>query len=88
VAIKSAAAPVVQITNTTATATTVTLSFKSSNTSDTTTSFVVQEAGTLVNGATVFNDMTTGVTITGSAGSFQAGFAPSGNQHFYRIKRL
>lgn len=88
VAIKSAAAPVaVQVTSITVTGSTVTIDFTSSNTSDTTASFVVQEAGTLVNAATVFNDITSGVTITGSAGSFQATFAPSGDQHFYRIKR-
>ena len=78
----------VQITNITTSVSTVTLSFSSSNTSDTTTSFAVQEAGTLVNAATAFNDMSSGVTITGSAGSFQATFARSGSQHFYRIKRL
>ena len=88
VAVKTAAAPVVQITNLTVSGSTVTLGFTSSNTSDTPTSFAVQEAGTLVNAGTVFTDMSSGVTITGSARSFQATFAPSGSQHFYRIRHL
>lgn len=89
VATKTATVPVVvQVTNVTVSGTTVTLDFTSSNTSDTTASFAVEEAGVLVPAGALFSEMTSGVTITGSAGSFQATFAPSGDQHFYRIKRL
>jgi hypothetical protein len=86
VAIKTAE-PVVRITKITVSPTMVTIQFTSNTSLDTTASFVVQEAGTVVNAGTTFNDMTSGVAITGSAGSFQATFAPSGGQHFYRIKR-
>ena len=81
-------APGVRITSISLNGSTVTIAFTSTVTPDTTTSFVVQEGAPLVNAGTVFTDMTSGVTITGSAGSFQASFTKSGNQHFYRIKRL
>ena len=89
VAVKTAAAAaVVRITSITVTGGVVTLHFTSSQPSDTPASFAVQEAGTLLNAATAFGDITSGVTITGSAGAYQATVGPSGTQHYYRIRHL
>ena len=87
VAVKTAAAPVVQITHISWSSPNVVIDFTSSNLADTTAKFALQQAGTLVNTATVF-DVLPMATITGSAGSFQATFAPTANPQFYRIKRL
>ena len=80
-------AAVVQITNITFASGTETISFSSSSGTDTTASFAVQEATVLVPGATSFADVSPVATITGSAGSFQASFTPSGAPRFYRINR-
>jgi hypothetical protein len=89
VAVKTtAAAPVVQITHISWSSPNVVIGFTSSNLTDTTAKFTLQQAGTLVNTATVFADVSPAATITGAAGSFQAAFAPTANPQFYRINRL
>lgn len=83
-----AAKPVVRITHISWSSPNVVIDFTSNTTADTTVKFTVQQAGTLVNTATVFADVIPAATITGSAGSFQATFAPTANPQFYRINRL
>ena len=65
----------------------VVIHFISSNAGDTPSSFTVQSAATLVNAGTAFADVNPAATITGSAGSFQATLAKSGNAQFYQINR-
>jgi len=81
------AAAVVQITKISWSSPNVVIDFTSSDLADTTAKFTLQQAGTLVNTATVFVDVIPVATITGSAGSFQATFAPTANLQFYRINR-
>jgi hypothetical protein len=88
VATKSAAAAVVRITKISWSSPNVVIDFTSSNLADTTAKFTLQQAGTLVNTATVFGNVSPAATITGSAGSFQATFSPTANPQFYRINRL
>ena len=63
----------------------VVISFWSGIAGDTTSSFVVQSAATLVNAGTSFADVSPPAVITGSAGSFQATVPVSGSQQFYWI---
>jgi hypothetical protein len=88
VAVKSATAPVVRITKISWSSPNVVIDFTSSNFADTTAKFTLQQAGTLVNTATVFGNVSPAAAITGSAGLFQATFAPTANPQFYRINRL
>ena len=89
VAVKTTAAlPVVRITHIALSGANVVIDFTSSTTADTTAQFTVQQAGTLVNAGTVFTAVSPAATITGSAGSFQATFAPTATPQFYRIKRV
>ena len=66
----------VQITNISWSSPNVVIDFTSSDLADTTAKFTLQQATPLVNTATVFADVSPTATITGSAGSFQATFAP------------
>ena len=63
----------------------VVISFWSGIAGDTTASFTVQSAATLVNAGTSFADVSPPAVITGSAGSFQATVAVSGSTQFYWI---
>ena len=80
-------AAVVQITKISWSSPNVVIDFTSSDLADTTAKFTLQQAGTLVNPATVFANVIPVATITGSAGSFQTTFAPTANPQFYRINR-
>ena len=80
------AASVIHITRISFNGSNVVLDFTSSSLADTTASFTVQHSATLVNGVnSSFADVSPAAAITGSAGSFQATFAKSGNTQFYRI---
>ena len=74
--------PPVYITGTSLSSGNVVINFTSGNLGDTTASFAVQHCGT-VNGT--YADVSPAAIITGSAGSFQATIAKSGNAQFYRI---
>jgi hypothetical protein len=79
---------VVRITHFSWSSPNVVIDFTSSELADTTAQFTLQQATPLVNPVPVFADVIPAATITGSAGSFQAAFAPTANPQFYRIKRL
>jgi len=89
VATKSSVAPVVvKITKVNVNGGTVTIDFTSSDTADTTSSFVVQSTSVLATTPpSSFSDVNPAANITGAASSFQATVSTSGSPQFYRVKR-
>jgi hypothetical protein len=79
---------VIQITNITVKAGTVTIDFTGTGLADNPGSFAVQQADTLVNAGTAFTDVSPAATFTGTAPSFQATLSSYGDAQFYRIRHL